>query len=152
MSIDECGVEMPCSYFFKDSLSIKSLNAETKDIKLKLDKNKLNYNLSEPIYVRKGSILLATHLIGKIGFIDNKNSANSISDFFIEPFDTNVKKKGLKKMDLMLEINCQIDNIYYLHEIKVIKKYYILIPYSIRIKLAKSTKNINVKLDEKQSK
>ena len=152
MSIDECGLEMPCSYYFKESLSIKRFNTETKEINFVLDTNKLNYKLSEPIYVKEGSILLVTHLKGQIGFIDKKNSVNSISDFFIEPFDKNVENRSLTKIDQMLTINCQIDNVYYLHEIKVIKKYYILIPYDIRIKLAKSTKNIKIKLDENQSK
>lgn len=142
---------MPCSYYFKQDLNIKNLYDETNDISLQLDKEKLIYKLSQPIFVRQGSILMVTHVKGEIGLIDNKNGENSISDFLIEPFDTNFENRSLIKIDQMLKMNCLTDNPYYLHEISITKKYYLFIPYDIRIKLAKSTKNINIKLNDNQS-
>lgn len=143
---------MPCSYYLNKNVFIKKFNNETKDINLELKKGVQHYKLFEPIYVREGSILMVTQIKGQIGMIDKEISDSNISDFYIEPFDQNQENKYLNKMDKMLKINCLIDNSYYIHEIDVTKKYYIIIPYDVRIKLAESTKNINIKLDLKQGK
>ncbi|RNA20957.1 hypothetical protein BpHYR1_030347 [Brachionus plicatilis] len=147
VSTDECGVLMPCSFYFKQNISINRLNNETNVIKLNLKKGLQVYKLSSPIYIREGAILMVTHKRGQIGSFYNEDSGNTMSDYFVEFFNQTLQNISLVKLDQMLGINCLIEYGYYIHQIKVVKKYYLFVPYNIKVKLANSTKNINIKIN-----